>query len=682
MPLKPELRRKIKTALRKLTFISQFNKNIQLKYQDVHPVEFSENLGDTRGLMKLLNESLERNVNTLLYNKERRINPQEKQQSRIPWYIFQEEQPIKLIWDTYILILLLYLAWTVPSSLVFDEELTVTSMVLEFWVDVFFILDLLVNFFVTFEIRGVLQNKLSVIAKHYLSNGFWFDLVCSFPLNWILIGVNLGSAMQIVTIKQLLRLVRVLKIGPKLVMVFNYLKMDPPTVRLIISIVSLIFLLHYVACGYWWLSVQEYGGLSLCPDGTSCWTNLCICSSDAVLPHDILVFNTTNTNWYSGSNPDQWVPTPYLFQTTEPYFVALYWAITAITSVGMNIIPRSKQEYIYTIVVILIGVLFYAILISNISTVINSRDLIEIERVNFLDKIQTFMRKNNVPNYFYTTICDYYRNLWKNEDPVHNDDLFNRLPLSLKRNLRKILWRDLANQYKILQLLDVHSYYYVVSHLVKKTYLPGEIIVRKNELADTMFFVSKGKVDAVSLDDITVYYTIYPGELFGEMCFLSQGLVKRECTFRAVNYVDVYMLSRNIYNTVCLSAPEFVGAIQFTSNSRKKFSRRESILVNTNLTNSTVAVKIKETSNAKIYELYGSKIKVTQVAPLPTVLEKTEVTKSLTETSIPEIIEEVAENQLVQTVPEPSQQLQPTLQRLNFGPAELKPLSLYGAVKN
>lgn len=683
MPLSPSLKRKIRAALHKLTIIIQFNKNLQLKYKDIQPVDFSEQTGDTRGLTKLLNETLERTVNTKLYNKERRINPAEKQRSRIPWYIVQEETPGKLIWDTYILLLLLYLAWTVPSSIVFDTANTVTTMILEFWIDTFFLLDLALNFFVTFEVRGVLQNSLSVIAKHYIATGFWFDLLCSFPLNWILIGVNLGSAMQIVTIKQLLRLVRVLKIGPKLIMVFNYLKLDPPSVRLLISLLSLLFLLHYVACGYWWLAVQEYGGLQVCPDGTSCWTNLCVCSLQASIPQDVLLFNTTDVSWYSASNPDEWVPNAYLFQTTESYFVAFYWAITAITSVGLNIVPRSTNEYIYTIVVILVGVLFYALLISNISNVINSRDVVEIERVSFLDKIQTFMQKNKVPTYFYTTIRDYYRNMWKNEDPLQNEDLFNQLSMPLKRNLRKILWKDLANQYPILQLLDIHSYYYFVSHLVKKTYLPGEVITRKNELADTMFFVSKGKVDAVSLDDITVYYTVYPGDFFGELCLLNQGIVKRECSFRAVEYVDVYMLSRNVFNTVCLSAPEFVGAIQYIATGRKLFTRRESILVNTNLTNTTVAVKMNANSNIKIYELYGSKIKVTQVAPLTTVPEKTEVTHSSTESTIPEILENGTENQLIETDAPQQQNVQQMMQRLNFGPAELKPLSFFrGIVKN
>lgn len=206
------------------------------------------------------------------------------------------------------------------------------------------------------------------------------------------------------------------------------------------SLVSLIFVIHYVACGYWWVSVREYGGISNCPDSnTRCWTNLCVCSPDALVPQDAYIFNNTDTTWYSQSNPDLWVPSPFLFQTTSEYTPSFYWGITAITSVGLNIVPRSKQEYIYSSTVILIGVIFYALLISNISNVINSRDLIEIERVHFLDKIQTFMRKNEVPTYFYNTVCDYYRNKWKNDDPGQNEELFSQLPLPLKKNLRKSL---------------------------------------------------------------------------------------------------------------------------------------------------------------------------------------------------------------------------------------------------
>lgn len=172
-----------------------------------------------------------------------------------------------------------------------------------------------------------------------------------------------------------------------------------------------------------------------------------------------------------------------------------------------------------------------------------------------------------------------------------------------------------------------------------------------------MFFVSRGKVDAVSFDDITVFYTIYPGEFFGETCLLNQGLVKRECTFRAVNYVDVYMLQRNTFNNIILSSPEFVGAIQFEYNSRKRFVRRESIVVNSNLTNTTSAVKFGQHNKNKIYEMYGSQVKITQVAPASAI-----------------IVEQVEE--MVALVSEqPKQLFTPRPHLLNFGPPELQPLS-------
>lgn len=212
MPLSPALKRKVRNALHKLTILIQFNRNIQLKYRDIQPVEFRETTGNERELQKLLNNSLEQNVNTNLYYKERRINPIERKRSRIPWYIFKEESKIKLLWDTYILILLLYLTWTIPSELVFDTENTLANIIIEFGIDICFILDVVVNFFSSFEERGVIQHSLQTIAHHYIRGNFAFDFICSFPLNWILIGVDLSSVTQIVVIKQLLRLVRIFKI--------------------------------------------------------------------------------------------------------------------------------------------------------------------------------------------------------------------------------------------------------------------------------------------------------------------------------------------------------------------------------------------------------------------------------------------------------------------------------------
>ena len=96
---------------------------------------------------------------------------------------------------------------------------------------------------------------------------------------------------------------------------------------------------------------SEYGGTAACaheagrPDRT-CFVNQCLCDVDLTRdPTLVTVLNgtvTTDTSWYDPYNPDAWVPPPH-FATAgllDQYFRAVFWAVSASTSVGENIGPR------------------------------------------------------------------------------------------------------------------------------------------------------------------------------------------------------------------------------------------------------------------------------------------------------------------------------------------------------
>lgn len=164
-----------------------------------------------------------------------------------------------------------------------------------------------------------------------------------------------------------------------------------------------------------------------------------------------------------------------------------------------------------------------------------------------------------------------------------------------------MLWKRLMYKCPILSLVDIHSYFSIVSCLEKRIYITGDYICNRNETGDEMFLLYYGKVDAVAIDDITVYYTIYPGDHFGEMCLLSSGIVRRECSFRACTNVHVYVLKRVVYNDIILKSPELYYFIKSIHEERVK-------RIHSNTIKKNVAVVTQTNTNSKIEDSTSNKI--------------------------------------------------------------------------
>ncbi len=60
---------------------------------------------------------------------------------------------------------------------------------------IWFIIDLALNFFTGYWDRGILIMKRDVIIRHYLRSWFIFDLIASFPYEWIIAPLELHVAL-------------------------------------------------------------------------------------------------------------------------------------------------------------------------------------------------------------------------------------------------------------------------------------------------------------------------------------------------------------------------------------------------------------------------------------------------------------------------------------------------------
>jgi hypothetical protein len=176
------------------------------------------------------------------------------------------------------MLLLVYVAFSVTLTIGFDmRENSPADLIfwLEVTVDVYFLIDLLLQFFTSYvDSRGIEIIQLKVIAGHYVGfplkgsvpRWFWLDFASGFPVNYIMMAIGNQEAasqtsnlrtMKVARLAKLLKLLRIARAG-------RILKRHEDTIMPLIVIhgltIVLAFSMHSLACFWFLAGLTDNGG--------------------------------------------------------------------------------------------------------------------------------------------------------------------------------------------------------------------------------------------------------------------------------------------------------------------------------------------------------------------------------------------------------------------------------------
>ena len=102
--------------------------------------------------------------------------------------IIHHGSTFKVIWDLWVLLLLLIVSMIVPVRLAFVEQDDASWFAFYTFADIFFLLDLVLTFFTSVhdekKVYEITDKK--IIAHKYLKGWFWVDLVSILPFDIML----------------------------------------------------------------------------------------------------------------------------------------------------------------------------------------------------------------------------------------------------------------------------------------------------------------------------------------------------------------------------------------------------------------------------------------------------------------------------------------------------------------
>ena len=471
-------------------------------------------------------------------------------------WILHPEHELRMRWDVFNVIFLIYCSFSIPLRVAFGTEPDGWTWVLERTIDVFFILDVVLNFRTGIHVQSahaheepVVEMRAVPIAQSYLKGWFWVDFVSATPIHLIELesasGVVSGGANRLPRMLKLIRLLRMLRIL-KLMKYKGFLsgKLEEMQINPVIPKASRLLTMtmvtsHILAC--LWFFVHTFAV------NESTWWHVYACSgADS--------WSTSNTTrlaeQISACEAPACSGTNLANCVSHQYVVSLYWAVTTLTTVGYgDISPVTQIEILYSIFVMFLGVAFYAYVAANVSTLLSTFDQAQVIRRNQNDRLTEFLRRNPMSNELSGKLRQYFKRKWRQNVEI------------VARNERKLVEEIAVPSLKIevLQALhaeviaSVHFFFakdplFVVEICPKLTFTKldeGEYILREGEPARELFFLQSGSVE-VDYDDIVIA-RLRPNrekskgieDYFGDIAL--SGFVSNHLTsFRCASEVHLY----------------------------------------------------------------------------------------------------------------------------------------------
>jgi voltage-gated potassium channel len=250
------------------------------------------------------------------------------------------------------------------------------------------------------------------------------------------------------------------------------------------------------------------------------------------------------------------------------YGRAVYWAVTTLCTVGYgDITGRTLPQMFYANGTMVVGVAFFGYVLSNIASLLARMDAAREEYMSLLDKVESFMRYNDLPAALRSKVRAYYRYLWESRKGYDDSSVLADLPQKLRVEVSLHMNAEIIEKVPLLRGADQNLLREIVLLFKPRVAVPGEEVFRAGDPGDAMYFIHRGPMEILSKEEKLIA-TLQAGSFFGEMALLTSS--PRNATARAVNYCDLSVLSRESFEGVLHRHPRFGAHVREAAAHRAK----------------------------------------------------------------------------------------------------------------
>jgi len=424
---------------------------------------------------------------------------QKERETNEEWYIIMPNNPWKGVWDSIMLVMLLWIAVILPLQLAFWEDGGEKSWVkiVDVFVDILFVIDMVLTCFMAKEgPDGTIIVDIRVLTKQYIcSPMFAIDLIAVIPFETIMEGLEGVAGIKSLKLAKTFRFLRMLKalrlrnLSTKL----KKLDHDPrcPTgcLRLAKIFTCLFIFAHFTGCVYFAVANDKR--------------------------------NKPEMTWLKYGGYD-------MQSLYTQYFMSVYWSLTTLTTVGFgDINAKNTTEVAVCMCTMLIGAISFSMITATISQLFVTTDEQAKDYRTKLTGAKAFLNNNpDIPDHIQEKMFQILADRWKlgmenlsNEDRV--EDIYATLPPGFLKIVVYFVNMNLYKNSPILKelgrlpggnemLLELFIF------LRRQDVSPKTEICIEGELLNKLYFIEVGEFVIFGTEDVHVQLDVMKsGECFG-----------------------------------------------------------------------------------------------------------------------------------------------------------------------
>lgn len=313
-----------------------------------------------------------------------------------------------------------------PLKTSLEQSSDNTLQIAELLVDIFFIIDILINFRTTYvNKQDEVVSHPAKIAIHYFKGWFLIDLVAAIPFD-VLIDENAQTDTNIIGLLKTARLLRLVRVARKIDRYSEY-----GAAVLFLLMMGFTLIAHWLACLWYWIGRNEQGTLKEENKTDIGWLdNL---ASQLHEPYQYKVDRYNNKSMIYGGPGIQ-----------SRYVTAMYFTFSSLTSVGFgNVSPNTNSEKIFSICVMLIGSLMYASIFGNVSAIIQRLYSGTARYHAQMTRVREFIRFHQIPNPLRQRLEEYFQHAWSYTNGIDMNMVLKGFPDCLQADICLHLNRQL-----------------------------------------------------------------------------------------------------------------------------------------------------------------------------------------------------------------------------------------------
>jgi len=443
------------------------------------------------------------------------------------------------VWDALQAFILIWLAISVPIRVGFDEQATGGLYVWSLCMDLYFWIDIALNFFFAYEDgEGNIVGDFKRIRRAYLSSWFAIDVLASLPIDMamklhsetFLCSINAncpvfvsvkGSSGQMVRLVKLVRMFKLVKML-RLVRLKRLLDRYQDDlfewmgcINVCKLFTMLLFVGHLLGCFFFFFSGPEWRSFDEIEriDPTECL-------NPNESPPSCELKPSTLSPWLDSNFPNG----AKAHSTLDKYVTAQYWAITTMTTVGYGDISASTMaERSFAIIGMLVGGFAFSGIIGAITALLHTTDPSKAEASHKLNLVTAWVRDSDLPRELRMRVMAFFRR--QDVKAYIERDFLKEMPFEEREDILDFCYHKTLKMLPLFGTAD-EVFLMNVMETVNPVSMPmGAMVIHKGERNKSFYILQKGVVEIDRDDNAdTVDQVLGAPSFFGEGALLGEAV--------------------------------------------------------------------------------------------------------------------------------------------------------------